>query len=294
MKVQPFKNIVIYGGHKLNPYFGPYPENILKRINMFNYLKEKHHRNWDISVVEGENLLQVLKKIPQEETLLVMPAGQSSRLDKVFSKKESEELIQFFETGGRGYFNCGSAYWVSEKRIYKDLCEVSPDEKKPLVKGTQLPLFKGVSEGPLCPFPGEKYKVGFFSDAVRVESEKHDCCVYLSGGGYFSPREKTDQKIKVLAKYHHEDLIRVGVAPKECVKKENAVIMASIGKGGALLSMFHPYYGPQDFDIERYEKAFPDCGTDWRAVKSRLSSRLKRMEFAYYALLSRLERLDFL
>ncbi len=45
--------------------------------------------------------------------------------------------------------------------------------------------------------------------------------------------------------------------------------------------MFHPYYGPQDIDAERYMEAFPDSGTDWVKVHALLSPLEQRMQFVY-------------
>lgn len=110
--------------------------------------------------------------------------------------------------------------------------------------------------------------------------------------GSFIPDKGSNQKVKVVARYPHSELVQHGVREEELGQWENASIMISCEKGAALLSMFHPYYGSQNIDVERYEKAFPDCGTDWRDVHSRLSSTEDRMNFATY-MLDTLESLDF-
>jgi glutamine amidotransferase-like uncharacterized protein len=241
--------------------------------------------------VPGESLIDCLKERDPKETLLIIPAGQSSNFDRVFSIAETTFLKEeFFTKGGRGCFNCGSAYWVSEKRIYKDLCLDEPSQIKTQIKSTKLPLFEGVSEGPLCPYPGKKYNVGFFSDAVSVVGKKDICTIYLSGGGSFFPKERSSQKIQPLIKYSHDELIRLGKTPLECSKWENAAILASVGQGAILLSMFHPYYGAQDINAELYEKTFPECGTDWKAVKQRLSPFDVRMRFFLESMLDPLEK----
>ncbi|MES2345397.1 MAG: BPL-N domain-containing protein [Chlamydiota bacterium] len=294
--LNPIHQVIIYKGHEKNRLLGPYPENIIKRIDMFKglnrYRKEIHRPEWKVTVAAGEELVDVLKDNDPKKTLLVIPAGQSSHLDKVFSLAENSFIKdEFFKQGGRGYFNCGSAYWISEKRIYHDLCTEAKEEKKTIVKVSNLPLFKGVSEGPLCPYPGKKYKVGFFSDAVTVTDGKTPCTIYLSGGGSFFPDESA-QKVKVLVKYLPKELERLGKPLPECTKWEKAAMMVSVEKGAALISMFHPYYGPNDFDVEMYEKAFPECGTDWKAVKERLSPLDIRMRFVLNSMLAPLEDLD--
>lgn len=287
--------VVIYGGHKKNPLFGPYKENVEKRIQMFTLLNSYRERPWNVVAIAGEDLIQVLKQENPEETLLVIPAGESTRLDKVFAATETFFLKEdFFSKGGRGYFNCGSAYWVTAKRIYKDLCETSPEVRKPIVKTTNLSLFKGVAEGPLCPFPAKKYNVDFYSDAIDITGDFETCTFLLSGGGSFLiDEEKSDQQVKVLARYPHSELIRLGKKKEECSKWENAAVMAKVGRGAVILSMFHPYYGPTDIDVEAYEQALPDCGTNWRDVQRRLSPLDVRMQFVMRSMLGKLEAMDF-
>lgn len=292
----PIKQVIVYKGHEKHPLLGPYVENIWKRMEMFQklnvYRAQTGRPKWEVTAIAGESLLEKLKSLNHKETLLVIPAGQSSHLDQVFTKGETNYIRnEFLFQGGRGYFNCGSAYWVSEKRIYKDLCTESPEERKTIEKSTQLPLFEGVAEGPLCPFPGKKYRVGFFSDAVQVESKDHSCTIYLSGGGSFILKPSS-QSLRVLVKYLHSELKRLGIAPEELKKRENATIMVSVGEGAAVLSMYHPYYGPNDIDVERYEKHFPDCGTNWKAVKALLSPEDHRMQFVLNAILLPLENFE--
>lgn len=298
--IPPISRVVIYKGHEMHPLFGPYKENIIKRIDMFNLLN--HYRElegkpaWKVTAVAGEGLIEALKEKPNE-TLLVIPAGQSTRLDKVFSVAETNFIKDkfFSEGGGRGYFNCGSAYWVSETRRYLDLHEEHPEVRKPVVKKTNLPLFQGLSHGPLCPYPGVKYRVGFFSDAVRITDGENECTIYLSGGGGFvvPKRKQEQQKVRVLVRYLLSELERHQKRKEELEEWENAVILVSIGKGAALLSMFHPYYGANDINVEAYEKAFPESGTNWKEVKDKLSPLDIRMKFVMNSMLNKLEEMDF-
>lgn len=293
----PIRHVVVYKGHEKHALLGPYLQNIAKRIEMFNTLNQyremQGRSRWNVTAIAGEELVEGLKALPFRETLLVIPAGQSTNLDKVFS---IEQMIfikeEFFAGGGRGYFNCGSAYWVSNKRIYTDLCMEQPVDRQPIVKTTNLPLFDGYSEGPLCPYPGKKYQVGFFSDAVRVTDGKDSCTIYLSGGGSFFPA-KGEQNVRVLVRYPESELRRLKKSAEESKQWENAVILVSVGKGAALLSMFHPYYGPNDFNVEVYERYFPDSGTDWKAVKEKLSPLDERMRFVLNSMLIPLEDMAF-
>lgn len=289
----PIRHVIIYRGHEQNPLLGPYSQSVAKRIEMFialnHYRDECHRPRWNVTPVAGEELVDALRALPFKETLLVIPAGQSTLLDKVFSAAQMAFLKdEFFAQGGRGYFTCGSSYLVSRVRKYTDLCSEQPDNNEPIVKISNLPLFEGTAEGPLCPYPGKKYQVGFYSDAVNVTDGKESCTIFLSGGGSFFPGN-TGQKIKVLIRYPEDELIRCKKPPSECKAWENAAVLVSVGQGAALLSMFHPYYGPNDINVEVYERHFPDCGTNWREVKERLSSFDHRMRFALHSMLIPLE-----
>ncbi len=291
-----FRHIVIYGGHKANPVFGPYADNIQKRVAMFAYLNRFRAEPWTIETVDGDDLIDRLRSRRVEETLLVITAGQTSRLEAVFSDVQTKFLKEeFLAKGGRGYFNCGSAYWVAKERMFKDLCEISPEAKQAEVKRSKFPLFDGMAQGPLCPYPGTKYKVGFFSDAVRVTNGTDECSIYLSGGGSFiiSKEQESGERVRVLLRYCHSELIRHKIDAEQIPYWENAAIMATVGKGAVLLSMFHPYYGPNDIDPETYTKVFADSGTDWYKVKNSLTPLEARMEFVYHSLIRPLEHLDF-
>jgi glutamine amidotransferase-like uncharacterized protein len=294
--IHKIKRICIYEGHVHHPARGPYLPNIAKRVDMFNHLnqmrKMSHLPQWSIFTTPGEYLLRTLKQENPQDTLLVIPAGQSTNLDTVFQKEELCSIQDFLTEGGRAYLNCGSAYFASRIREYNDVCEESPEERTLIRKYSKLPLFEGVAQGPLCPYPGHRYKVGFFSDAVRVTNGERNCTIYLSGGGSFvlPPAKDSQQKIKVVARYPHEELIRLGIKneERELSKWENAGILCQIGKGAALLTMFHPYYGAKDFDPATYEAMFPRSGTDWKRVRDKLSSLEERMNFVS-GLISQLE-----
>jgi len=288
------QNVIVYKGHEKNDLLGPYAANIIKQEEMFNILNSYRERcgrpPWRVTSVAGEHLIEALQESNPKETLLVIPAGQSSNLDQVFSTEQTSFIRNKFlaEGGGRLYATCGASYMMSLVREYNGLCSQQPDQRELIVKRSVLPLFDGTAKGPLCPFPGKKYKVGYYSDAVQVTNGQDLCTIYLSGGGSFFPHESV-QKVKVLVKYLNSELLRLGKQPNECKEWENATILAQVGNGAALLSMFHPYYGPQDIDIESYERAFPNCGTNWKVVKEKLSPLDERMQFVLKSMLFPLE-----
>jgi glutamine amidotransferase-like uncharacterized protein len=284
------RNVLVYQGHLENPLVGPYVENIKKQTDMFHVLnpyREKSKRTpWSVTPVAGEKLIGALEACNPKETLLVIPAGQSSHLDKVFSAAQTAFIQHQFlaEGGGRLYATCGASYMMSSIREYDGLCTQNPDKRELIVKRSILPLFDGTAKGPLCPFPGKKYQVGFYSDAVTVTNGKDNCTIYLSGGGSFFPSE-TAEKVTVLARYLDTELQRL----QKPSNWSSATILSKVGNGTVLLSMFHPYYGPADIDVERYETAFPDSGTNWKSVRDRLSPLDERMHFVLNTMLYPLE-----
>jgi len=284
------RSVLVYKGHVENALLGPYGDNIAKQIDMFHtlnrYRKESGRTPWTVTPIAGEKLIGALETCNPGETLLVIPAGQSSHLDKVFSATQTAFIRTEFlkRGGGRLYATCGASYMMSSVREYDGLSTQHPDKRELTVKKSTLPLFDGIARGPLCPFPGKKYQVGFYSDAVTVTSGQENCTVYLSGGGSFFPSEIA-QKINVLVNYLDTELHRL----KKPADWGNAAILGKVGNGSVLLSMFHPYYGPNDIDVEKYEAAFPDCGTNWRAMKESLSPLDERMRFVLNAMLNPLE-----
>ncbi len=284
-------NVIVYKGHHVGKdLLGPYQENVTKQIGMFHclnrYREERGRPPWKITSVAGEDLIDTLSKSRQNETLLVIPAGQSSNLDKAFSAAQTSFIKNQFlaEGGGRLYATCGASYAMSSLRKYDGLSTKNPDKRELKITKSIFPLFEGKAKGPICPYPGAKYQVGFYSDAVTVTNGKDNCTIYLSGGGsFFLP--KNGQKVTVPVKYLGSELARLGKSEKWA----NAAILTKVGKGTILLSMFHPYYGPYDIDVQSYETVFPGSGTNWRAVKENLSPLDVRMRFVLNAMLFPLE-----
>jgi len=296
-QVLPLREVFIYIGHTQNPILGPYWDNIAKRIQMFEeinaYRQQKGLFPWKVHQVEGENLEKRLSEIDPKTSLMVIPAGQSSNLDRVFSDEELKALMEFFQKGGRGYLTCGAAYWVSKIRDYEGFFEENPEHLKRVKKESRIPLFKGTAVGPLCSFPGSKYQVGFYSDAVTIINQTgKSCTVFLSGGGSFVLPPMSEQRVRVLSRYPENELRRL--EKEENLKQlQNASIMVEVGKGGLVLAMYHPYYGAKDIEVERYEQAFPDSGTNWKQVHNRLSSLEDRVAWVYESVFIPLETLDF-
>ncbi len=282
---EPIRRVIVYRGHEKHPKFGPYPESINKRIAMLEQINELRQNRkqlpWQIDTVPGEWLSHALRTSRMQQTLLVIPAGESTRLDTVFSQQEADCIKhEFLEKGGRAYLTCGAAYWASQKRIYRDVCEVMPNNQATIEKTSKLSLFQGIAHGPLCPYPGKKYKTGFYSDAIAIEGGGQQCTVFLGGGGAFIPDKKADQKIAILAQYLPSELERIGKPKQEHSQWNTATIAATVGKGAAILSMFHPYYGAKDIDVEAYEQTFPESGSNWAEIKQKLSPLTTRLAFA--------------
>lgn len=288
------RNVIVYSGHEQNPLCGPYSVNVTKQHEMFetlNFYREINGRpKWKVTLISGENLIEALKSSQAKETLLVIPAGQSSHLDQVFSTQQISYIRDIFlkEQGGRLYATCGASYAMTSVREYDGLSLKHPNKRELSIKQSVFSIFNGIAKGPLCPFPGAKYQVGFYSDAVRVTNGEDECTIYLSGGGSFVCFNTT-QKVHVLVKYSKNELCRLGKTAEQAENLENATILTSVGKGAALLSMFHPYYGSHDIDVETYTRTFPDCGTDWKAVKEALSPLEQRMQFVLKSMLFPLE-----
>ena len=267
---------------------GVYSHNVQKRIDTFNHLNQLRRsagqREWSVIPTRGEHLVNTLRERRNpSETLLVIPAGQSTMLDTVFKMEHTEFIKNYiFQGGAKAYLNCGSAYWSSKRRIYHGVCTVQPTQPKTIVKDSVLPLFEGTAEGPLCRFPGSKYAEGFFTDAVTVaetDSPDAECTVLLSGGGSFQLPSHSKETIQKIVRYAQRELNRLEIPKQDHKKWETAGIRGTYGKGSYVSLMFHPYYNQRDIDPIAYERAFPDSKTNWREVHGKLSSEETRMKF---------------
>lgn len=274
-KISFIRKVLIYGGR------GPYFDDIPKKKQLFealNVMRTAHGLpEWRVEILEKEQIASALAESLAEETLVVIPPGPSSLLDEALGS-HTGQLHAFGMRGGRFYFECGSAYWAATSREYLGLSE----EKVWGKKMGLFPLFRGRAKGPLCPYPAYKYNIGFKSEAVRVQMGERECTVFHSGGGCFilDPEEKAT----VIARYLPSELIRLGKTSEECALWEKAAILTPVGKGAALLAMFHA-----DGDVLAEAEAFPDCGTDWESVRKNLSPLAERRDFLY-AMLSKLEQ----
>lgn len=281
MTLQPIEQVVVYTGHASHPKLGPYPENKEKRVEMFETLNAFRSTAWKVSAVAGEKLVATLEELDPLKTLVVIPAGRSSDLDAVFKREETQYLHTFFQMGGRGYFTCGAAYWVSHTREYSDLDEDLTDSQKLARRISKLPLFEGVARGPLCIKPSTQLGVSFYTVSIEVTtpSKKERCRFYLSGGGGFEWKAEQNALVTPLALYPPDELKLHGVLPGDCKGWECAALKVIVGRGSALLSMFHPEYGADDIQAESYTTHLSHPLTNWHQIKRDLGSEESRMKF---------------
>ena len=290
MSVRPIREVLIYTGHKEGSVLGPYLQNIQNKIEMFNlmnlYREECGRLPWKLAQISGEQILEALNSVNVRETLLVVPAGKSRDLDQAFSLEQTAAMVEFMTKGGRGYFTCGSAYWVCRKIRYVDLAAEEEFTKESSV----LPLFNGVAKGPLHPYAGKKYHVGYTTRVASVTNGQQECKLFLAGGGSFFPYVG-EQKSKILVRYTESELLDAGKYAEEARLWENASLLAKVGDGAAVLSMLHPTYGAnENLSGEDYKRYFPEeTGTDWEVVKERVDPLENRMRFVLHSLIIPLE-----
>lgn len=264
-----FRKVLIYTGE------GLYAESLQKHAFIFEYLKKHSHKPWTLEYVSSSELITRLKREPKlEETLLDIPAGESTKLEKDFSDEQIRVIQKAIGNGMRLFSTCGSSYMLSRERIWNDKCDEQPTRISQIKKSGRFNIFDGIAQGPLSPYPGQTYNSAFFHEAVKVRNSTSTICTLLSGGGAFFPFPSTAQN-KVLATYLPSELERLGKDP--CW--EAAIVKCSYGKGSAIMSMIHPGYGKEDIHIESYKKAFPDRKDDWEMIYRSLSSEQQRMDF---------------
>ncbi|HXF28358.1 MAG TPA: hypothetical protein VN457_00790, partial [Chlamydiales bacterium] len=72
---------------------GSYADSITKRVQMFQKINLLRVANkqlaWKIETVAGPQLIDALKAAPIKETLLVVPAGESTKLDNSFTAEQT-------------------------------------------------------------------------------------------------------------------------------------------------------------------------------------------------------------
>ncbi|MCH9614000.1 MAG: hypothetical protein SP1CHLAM54_10090 [Chlamydiia bacterium] len=235
MGMSPIKQVLIYSGHS---GLGPFPCNVPKTIKLFSNLGSLRTSlggiPWTITPFDGSSLQKHLSRKISSDSLLVIPAGPSSELDKAFSAKDIESIQAYLAEGGRLFLTCGSAYWASKVRIFDTLSESASPAFKTMRKTSKIPLFDGYAEGPLFPYPNTKHRVSFKQEDVLVRTESGATCFQaLVGGGAFIP-STTSQSIKVLLEYN---------VNRHPIWK-NAAIRINNGPGSVLMTMVHPEYGP--------------------------------------------------
>jgi len=281
----PIENIYIYQGHRVfNPknnqiqFKGPYGMSVEKHNFMFDEVNKLQNKQWKISPVYGEHLSKILSNRSFGNDLLVIPAGESTELDGAFSDDDLSLIKNAVRQGMRLYGTCGSAYWLSKKRIWNDKCSVQPEEMKEIIKTSSMDFFSGIAVGPLSPYPGQTYSTMFFHEAVQIQTlSGRKVTVLLSGGGTFlsENNEELDRSVKTLAFYPSEELEKY----QKNKSWEKAVISCEYGLGKVILAMVHPGYGAEDINVEAYSMAFQSRTDRWQEIKDSLSSLEERMNF---------------
>lgn len=287
-----FRHIQIYDGPEL------YSQSVDKHLKICEAYRNHCRKEWDISLVNKERLILNLEKAESQgtlgQTLLVIPAGESTHVERCFQDIAHKIKRYVGEEGLSVFGTCGSGYALAALRTWTDKCEENPREAKPIVKESLLGLFNGLAAGPLSLCPTEVYNSNFFHEAVEVWTAETKCTVLLSGGGGLVPLQSASHKdiflshqnVKILAKYS-EDFLRL--KGKDFNIYSNAVVAFSYGKGKGIISMINPGYGPEDIDLGAYTEHMP--GHDWEKIRNSLSSYNQRMRLSF-GFFNELEKLD--
>lgn len=203
----PIRYVLIYTGHANKLQFAPYASSVTRVQEMFKelnkYRENKRLDNWKIIPLQGKEFMEALTIFDSLSTLLVFPAGESTNLDHSFDSQEKNEIQNFLYRGGRGYFTCGSAFWILKKRTWYASCTSYPNAgcSNPIKKTSELPLVDGEAVGPLCPLPnGMMHGAGFYSIAITVKYGNKKCTVFLGGGGSVILKDRlSDLKLAILS-----------------------------------------------------------------------------------------------
>jgi glutamine amidotransferase-like uncharacterized protein len=251
------RQVLIYGAS------GCYADQVGKLKTLFYDLNHRRWLKWRVTHIDGSCLAKELSVNPKE-TLLVIPAGPSSKLEESFVQEGTIEAICEFikEKGGRIFATCGASYAFSLAREYNRS-----------IRFSKVPLFEGTAHGPISIQSLE-------AEAVRVSNGKEEYSLFLSGGGTLRPLQR--ENVEVLAKYVPQELNQRVRARQDW---ENAAILCGVGAGSMILTMPHLEYGANDIGPE-LETNFPK--TNWFELKNNLSSDLERLDFTA-SLLSNLE-----
>ncbi len=252
-----FNLVLIYSGRQImDTQVGPYPESVEKLTNLFKLIYKDV-----IPLNGGMSLVTRLKMVSPKSTLLVIPSGESTKLDEALSQGEIQMIQATVEQGLSLLAVGGAAYWASKTRIWSDMCAHQPDCRDPIIKSSKCPIFPGVAKGPLLPFPGQSYDPAFFRGAATIECEGKKIHIPLKASGTFE--FESSQKIKVLAGYVEKNQLNA--------KRQPAIIGCSFGTGKAVLSMVQLGYHPDDLDVKAHKNAFPNSEIDWQDAKNSIS-----------------------
>lgn len=234
------RNVIVYAGS------GCYADGIGKQKTLFEKLNEARAFKWKVSLVKGHKLSDSLTESNPKETLLVIPAGEASKIEDMFIQDQTIESINDFvlKKGGSLLGTCGVAYGLAFEREFQDT-----------IKFSRLPLFQGKAQGPLS----------FSIEPVKVTNGNQECSFLLDRGGSFRPFPEAD-RVKILLKYLNPELQRFGKSQEDW---ENAAVLAKMGNGSVVFTMPHLEYGPKDIDADALETNFPNSA-NWKKLKDAL------------------------
>jgi|GEM_PF-7002374 len=189
-------NVLIYTGHKISGRLAPglYPESLKGIRTMFNHIIKEHNRNLELYEVCGRELYHKLEKIDPAKTLLILPAGPSSVLEKNFSQKEIDRIEMVISKGMTLFGICGSAMMIAKNRTWL---------KNPTKKG-RFSLFNGEAIAPMSPSAFKS--ASFYHRVVTLYlTSGFKVNLLLSGGGSFISTQS-----QTLATYAPFEIIRYG------------------------------------------------------------------------------------
>ena len=249
--------VLIYTGHRGG--LGPYHESVKGCVDTFTVLAKRF--SWKVCQVRGEDLTSTLAKQVFRKTMLVIPAGPSTILERTFAEEELFNIEDACKKGVKLVLICGSAFLFSHIRAW----QASEKALKSTYKLSKMPLFPGIAKGPLYFSSHKNSDMTFRHQAVELSTKWGKIKLLNSGGGAFVSE---DEGVEVLATYSAEELERL----KKATSWKNAIIKYRLGLGEILMSMVHFELGPEKIDEKMMKHLFRDREKDWAKIKKSLST----------------------
>lgn len=230
-------NVLVYNGN------GTTPGSVKHAVETLRHFLEPHYA---VNTVNAK----ILKTEPwtSKTAALVFPGGAD--LPYV---EECEPVIydikRFIERGGLYIGFCAGGYFGTSRVEFAQgdpLYEVVGDRK--------LKFFPGIARGPA--FKGFKYNSEVGARAAKIKSANGiNFETYFNGGPLFVDAAKYDT-VKVLAEFTEP----TSVSGFDTFEGENsaAVILATVGKGRALLTGPHPEFIPRILEKSKDSHLAPD------------------------------------